>query len=368
MKKTLVALAALAATGAFAQVTITGNLTMGYLQASKTTSQGAAASNTTDSSGLGVDTSEIDFAATEDLGGGWKAQANMALAGADRSGESGNAGVVGRNASLALTTPVGAVSLGSVRAGDYLSQGTAGVGALYYNMSELNGADGLFSARTRRDTLTYTLPVSAALTLAVSHQEGANFQALGTGSAGVTSDNNAQRLNAYIAKYTAGALVVDAQLLQFDQSGSIGFANAGAVAAAVAAKLPTITAKDEQRLSASYDLGAVKLGAGIQITNYTGATIGGVAQANPKKTQTLIGVAAPLGSLNLGLNWGQRKNDDFVASGAATQDGTQTGYGLAVSYSLSKRTAILAQYNRWDAAVNATSASTATGVLLSHSF
>ena len=67
MKKTLVALAALAATGAFAQVTITGNLAMGYAVATNVANGGG------DVSGLGVDTSEIDFAATEDLGGGVKA-------------------------------------------------------------------------------------------------------------------------------------------------------------------------------------------------------------------------------------------------------------------------------------------------------
>ena len=340
MKKTLVALAALAATGAFAQVTITGNLAMGYQQvAGVSTTNGGPG----DYSGLGVDTSEIDFAATEDLGGGWKVEAKMALAGADRSNESGTS-VKGRNATLTLTTPVGAVVLGSVKAADYLSGGTAGVGALYYNMAELDGAAGLtaglFSARSSRDTLSYVLPMGG-FTFGLSHQEGANVQGLGTGAAGTAVAAPAgQRLTAYSVKYAAGALVADAALLQFDQSAGAG------------------SAKDEQRLSASYDLGVAKLGAGIQITNYQGAA----NAANPKKTQTLVGVNVPMGAASLGLNLGNRKSDDFAVSGS------QSGYALAVTYNLSKRTAVIGQYSNWESAVNTPTRTAATAVLLSHSF
>jgi hypothetical protein len=55
MKKTLIALAVLASSGAsFAQVTITGNLAMGYR---------ATTAPAGDASGFGVDTSQINFSA-----------------------------------------------------------------------------------------------------------------------------------------------------------------------------------------------------------------------------------------------------------------------------------------------------------------
>lgn len=329
MKKTLVALAALAATGAFAQVTITGQLAMGYLQST---------SPAGDAGGLGVDTSQIDFAASEDLGAGWKADAKMSLAGADRSGESGNGTVGGRNATLAISTPNGTVTLGSVKAGDYLSGGVAGVGGTWYDFT---GSDNtyLFSPRAKRDTLTYALPVGA-FTFTVSHQEGKDTQGLGTGAQGT----QVQRLNSYAVKYAAGALVVDGAVLQFDQAQTGGDA----------------TSKDEQRLSGSYDLGVAKLGAGVQITNY---------QSGAKKTQTLLGAAIPLGNLSLGAQWGQRKSEDYTTGAAAVGgNGTRTGYTLAAVYSLSKRTSIAAQYLSWDAVVNPSARTTATGVLLNHTF
>ena len=65
MKKTLVALAALAATGAFAQVTMTGEFA--YVFQQSTNGTGAQ------KSGQSVDTSEIYWDAKEDLGGGMRA-------------------------------------------------------------------------------------------------------------------------------------------------------------------------------------------------------------------------------------------------------------------------------------------------------
>ena len=62
MKKTLIALAALAtltSTGAYAQVAITGTLEMGYKG-----THTVYGLESTDASGFGVDTSEIDFKVT----------------------------------------------------------------------------------------------------------------------------------------------------------------------------------------------------------------------------------------------------------------------------------------------------------------
>ncbi|MFZ3220129.1 MAG: porin [Rhodoferax sp.] len=341
MKKTLIALAVLAASGAsFAQVTISGNLAMGY----QATTTGAVGSSS-DAAGFGVDTSEIDFAATEDLGGGMKATAKLALAGADRSGESntvaagvGNA-VSGRDATLTLQTNAGALVLGSVRAADYLSgaqgltAGFAGVGAYY------NGWDGkVLSARTNRDTVTYIVPVGA-VSLFASYQETsvqAN-QGLGvgtTGAAGVTG----QSLTVWGATYAKGAANANLTYLSFNS-------NVGAT-------------KNQTRLSGNYDFGAVKLGLGGVVTNSDAGTGG-------KATDLLLGLSAPMGALTLGAEFVQRKIDDVAFTGQGL--GTITGSALQATYALSKRTAVIGNYARWTA-VNGNDASSQFNLLLSHSF
>ena len=63
MKKTLVALAALAATGAYAQATITGSINVGY----KNSAAGVGSVG-----GLKGDRNHLTFTASEDIGNGMK--------------------------------------------------------------------------------------------------------------------------------------------------------------------------------------------------------------------------------------------------------------------------------------------------------
>ena len=351
MKKTLIALAVLAASGAsFAQVTISGNLAMGY----QATTTGAVGSSS-DAAGFGVDTSEIDFAATEDLGGGMKATAKLALAGADRSGESGTVAgasgnvVSGRDATLTLTTNAGAIVLGSVRAADYLSgaqgltAGFAGVGAYY------NGWDGkVLSGRTNRDTVTYIVPVGA-VSLFASYQETSTQanQGLGlgtTGAAGVTG----QSLTVWGATYAKGAANANLTYLNFNSKAAAGMT------------------KDQTRLSGNYDFGAAKLGLGAVVTNTEGGAL-----TSARTTDMLLGVTVPMGALTLGVEFVQRKMDDLAAlsGGAVAANGTVSGTSLQATYALSKRTAVIGNYARWTAYTNVNAdASSQFNLLLSHSF
>jgi len=336
MKKTLVALAALAATGAFAQVSITGEFAYGY----QTTSDAAQKT----AGGMGVDTSQLWFKANEDLGGGYKAGVSMSLAGADRSGESGNGNVTGRDAQLDLTTPVGLLTVGTKKNADYLST-YAGLGAIWYSL------DGnVQGARSKRDQWTFAVPVGA-WTFAVSQQEGANDMGLGAGSGGDAVSAAAlagtpsltlsqQRLVALVANYKSGAIVGDAQYLMFDArtDGS------------------NLSAKDQTRLSGNYDLGVAKIGAGMTQTAYMGTK---------KVTDILVGVSAPMGATTLAAQWAQNRADD---TGAAATDGTRSGYVLQATYNLSKTTYVIGSYKRWTKTLGDANDNTQSNLLLVKDF
>lgn len=344
MKKSLIALAVLAASGAsFAQVTISGKLAMGY-QANTIGAVGASA----DSAGFGVETSEIDFTATEDLGGGMKAVAKLGLAGADRSGESngvaagsGNA-VSGRDASLALTTSAGVLSLTTSRGADYLSGGIAGVGAYYA------GFDGkIFNDRSNRDSVTYTVPVGA-FALAATYQEASNLLGLGAGTTGAAATTGQSQVGVS-ATYTQGPVAANFAYYSVNAN-------------------QDNTYKDETRLAGAYDFGVVKVGLGANVRN-SGKIAGGRA------TDLLVGIKAPLGALSLGAQFASRKIDDnaFISNtnsaGVKTAQGVGTisGAALEADYALSKRTMVIANYARWTQIVG-NDASTQFQLLLSHTF
>ncbi|MEY3782232.1 MAG: hypothetical protein RIS97_410, partial [Pseudomonadota bacterium] len=80
MKKTLLALAVVAASGAaFAQsATLSGSYAFGY--------QSATSAAGVRTAGIGTDTAAIALVATEDLGGGLKATAKVSLGGMMRDG------------------------------------------------------------------------------------------------------------------------------------------------------------------------------------------------------------------------------------------------------------------------------------------
>ncbi len=347
MKKTLIALAVLAASGAsFAQATISGNLTMGYLAYSK------GGATTADTSGFGVETSQINFNTTEDLGGGMKLDAQMRVDGADRSNGGATVGaVVGKDAFLRLTTNgYGVLTLGAIKLGD-LANGIASVGATYWQLDDLGDnanqqPDGLFYKRATRDVVSYALPMGP-VTLGVAHGEP-KADGLGIGATG----SKGQRANIYNAAYKAGAVAGNLTYSTYDNRDGT-----------------QATAKDQTRLEGAYDFGMAKVGLGYQVTSSDGT-------AGAKDTQTLLGVSVPLGSLQLGANWGVRKSDDYTT---VANNGTRNGYILGANYALSKRTSIVGQYARWDAAsaaqtIGASSAvgmanpSTSFALLLAHTF
>jgi predicted porin len=351
MKKTLVALAVLAASGAsFAQATITGNVTAGWKQ--------STTGNSNDASGLGFDTAEFYLNASEDLGGGLKAAAKLGLADTTRAnGSTGGTGSAsGGDTVISLSGGFGTVAISETKGADYLSSSASsalgGVGI---------GLDGkITSARTIRDSLGYTLPKFVdGLTLAISYNEPANINGMGVGAAGSTAGlSSANRFIGYSARYNAGPLKVDGAYFVYDQKGTAASTNDDTAI----------------RLSAAYDLGAVAIGLGTQVNR----------QVDGNRTDLQAALSVPLGKLTLGANWASRKFDGYTvntvspsATAATTtqtaasgnNNGTISGYGLSAQYDLSKRTALIAKYGRWDFAVNSANPSqTETQLWVSHSF
>lgn len=331
MKKTLVALAVLAASGAsFAQVTITGNLTMGY----EADHFGVAKA---DQSGFGVDTAEIYFNASEDLGGGLKATAKLGFDGVSRGGANGGDAVLG------LSGGFGALTLANSKGVDYLSGGVAKVGG--------NGMDGkVFTARTITDSIAYAYAFGP-VTVSLTHAEPLNTVGLGSGAAGadgtfsysnfegttgLTAEK--QRTNRLSAKYAAGKLVVDGGYAVFDQQGTA-----------------VNNDKSQVRVSASYDLDVAKLGGGMVQNTRNGGT----------RTDALVSAAFPIGALTLGADYATRTTNGFAVD---ANNGTITGYGLSADYALSKRTNVGVYYTNFKQSLAATENSSYTAVLVSHSF
>lgn len=320
MKKTLIALAVLAASGAsFAQATLSGNYTFGYSQ----TSGGGAAQK----GGFGTDTAAIKIAATEDLGGGMAASAQVTFANGNRGGA-----VAGEDAFVKLTGGFGALTFGSIEAANGLlaigSSGAAGIG--------LDGK--VLGGNPQVDLVGYALPLSSAFTLGVSYTDSGETTAtgLGAGSSGTAAGQPGLTLG---VTYAAGPLAAKLDTTNWTRQDEVA----------------TYTNKNRYRLSAGYDLGAVRLSAGYAQTNYTNSVT---------RNETLLGVKVPVGALTFGVDYAQNTK---------TGEHDVNGWSLGLGYALSKRTGVSTSLASWKAAGTASTAavpetSNAFRVFVSHSF
>ena len=360
MKKTLVALAVLAASGAvLAQVTVKGNLTSGFKSVTTGTSGPAGTSSdgglNVGSSGFGVDTAEITFSASEDLGGGMKAGASMGLvnvvrgAGTTPPVAGSNAAWAGNfgpaNTSLYVSGDFGKITLATARGTEYLTGGVAAVGGTYQDAR-------VFSSRDASDSVTYSM-TTGSFGISVAYAEPNNYLGLGAGTSGFNSGTtsgataaNSQSNTALGLRYTDGPLVADAGYTIYDEGDT-------------ADKLGD---KTNMRVAGSYDLGVAKLGAGwTQRTGKVGT-----------RTDMSIAASVPMGAVTLGANWVQRDLNSFrVENGPKVLN---IGYGLSANYALSKRTSFIADYTAYTGQNGGTGLNnnadmtSVYNLLLSHSF
>ncbi len=357
MKKSLIALAVVAASGAAsAQVTITGNYTYGFKQSQ--TSPGTAAAGSTvaqqvtqalaggdagnatgEASGLGVDTSLVTFTAKEDLGGGMSVVAEMSLDGFSRGTANGG------DSSLKLTTGVGRVTLQTYKPADYLS-GSFGVGGV--------GMDNkVFPARTLKDAIGFDTKLGPVI-LSISHQEQGTKNnavpnaALGLGQGAAGAQNVVgQRLTSMSGTYMAGALVANLNYISYDNR----------------TDNTNTSYRDVVRAGAKYDFGAVQVGGGFSTLT---------VMSGGKLTSAAISAAVPVGALTLGANFATETASDMAAMASfglakGALDQTRNGYGLSATYALSKRTSLIANYANW-LPYGGANRNNETNLLVSHSF
>ena len=315
MKKTLLALAVVAASGAaFAQsATLSGSFIYGY-QSAKVGGVRTA--------GLGTDTAAIALVATEDLGGGLKATAKVSLGNMMRDGAG-----TGEDAFVSLAGGFGTVSMGAVETDDGLSRAYAGAPVI--------GLDGkVHAANSNIDYISYTSPqFMPGLTAGVSYVDRGTTTGSGL-QAGTTGPASAQPSLTGNVTYGAGPISARFDVTQWTRKGQ--------------ADVTSNALNNRFRVSGNYNLGVAKVGLGYsQLKRTTGITT----------KQLEAGVSAAFGATTVGAVYEQLQN-----TGAAKK----SGFTVGAQYNLSKRTNVGAGYAQWKTAGKASDS--VFRVLVGHSF
>jgi len=319
MKKTLIALAAVALTGtAFAQSTVTLSGKFGYAYQSTKSAAGVKAN------GFGATDGNVTFGALEDLGGGLKAAASMDVRVRGRGNADEGVKVGGRDASLSVMGGFGSVMMGAIEAGNGII-GLASAGAP--TIGQDNGKT--LDAAGNVDIIRYTTSDMGGVKAYVSIIDSVG----GPGAGGLESTNALRDATQVGMTFGAGPIAAAADYTKFGANAAAG------------------VSFGRTRVSGSYDLGMVKLGAGFQNKAKTTA-------AGAKNNQYMLGVSMPMGNMLLGATYANSKTSGAKAS---------TGYEFGAQYNFSKRTALQTAYLSQKVS-GATASDTALRIRLMHSF
>jgi predicted porin len=348
MKKTLVALAAIAATSAFADVSITGFIDQAYNRTAVTSAANARTSSSNiGSNAIGQD--QITFGITEDMGDGMTAYANIRVkpdvSAGSMAGDVSNVGLKG--------------AFGNVQfASDY--------GTTWYtaNMSDASGwgsgagnVHGPLVGGTN-DAIIYTLPTMVqGLGVTVASVAGGDATGKGAGNA-----------TAYMLSYGIGALNIQyagargktsskaGSLTQWTTSSNVGTNPATpTTAGSVLEDITAGSTSTQNALALTYDLGMAKL--------YFGTTSGkSGGDADQKASSSTYGVSIPFGAASIGI-----ASSSASRTSAAAVEEKETGYRILGKYALSKRTTAYVQ-NGTSKVSGTSRATTSTGLGLTHNF
>jgi predicted porin len=292
MKKTLIALAVLAASGAsFAQssVTLSGTYSFSYQKdVTNTAANGAlvtvnsarggnavaAAATNVDGKGFAVTDANLKLAAVEDLGGGLKASFDYTL----ETGAFRGAPATRADSGIAVSGSFGAVALRNTRGSDLIASIVSPAISL---------PDGLYDnlaivSRGSQDQFIYTSPAFNGFTAQYLYVEAND------GAISLPTADGVKSAQVYGLSYAAGPLSVTAAIKANSLQGT------------------TSVKKNQQELAVSYDLGVAKVGYAFdgKETN-TGTNANGVS------------VTVPMGAVTLGVQSFKRgvlKQTDFGAS------------------------------------------------------
>jgi predicted porin len=317
MKKSLVALAALAASAAFAQstVTLSGTVDLGLEKQSAT----GALQMTTSASG----TTNFTMSGSEDLGNGLKANFKVSTS---FDGSYLATGVNYVNQNDAVGTKYGSLppvignndmfvelagGFGSLKLGRSLDpvfatiqtvNGTKGVTGFTSKNNILDG-NGVYIANQVLFTTPTVSGLSAQLSFAASELRN-------------TKNNTGASVN-----YAAGPLSIGFATSTVNTNGASGLAN---LSSSTAANATLRTGFAVQTLSGAYDAGVAKI------------FVTGTQRAEAKGSYNL-GVSDPMGA---GMLWADYTANNNTVGAITDAAATQLGY----KYSLSKRTTAYAQF------------------------
>ena len=371
MKKTLIALAAIAATSAFAQssVTMYGNVDVGYGTQKTTNLDGTVSTKSAGVMDGSYAGSRIGFRGTEDLGGGLKANfvVEQGIAPTAADGFNKRTG-----AAFHQVDGIGTYSTGNNRqtyAGLSGGFGEVRAGYQYTNSYDLvafndlsrsefqgggfqNGTSGLSTASahangTRANAITYISPNLSGLTIKAQIGQGAGRATMENNSAagvnGYKANNNAY--TSLMAAYAQGPVFLGAVYSKAALKTEAGAAAAaappysgtvvttqnafGAVSAVTA---PTNTAERPQTAmtyGGSYDLGVAKLS--FTMAKVEGAPASATAESVVKSRQ--YSVKVPVGAFELIASTGGLKKTT-----GTTLNNDFAGTFVGANYNLSKRT------------------------------
>jgi predicted porin len=320
MKKTLVAIAALAAFGAQAQssVTITGTVDPHYQIAKTTTGSGVTRSANTMASGQ-VGTPNVTFAGTEDLGGGAKASFLYEM-NFDTTDTDNTASTKAGQIFAGLSNSMGSIKLGAPNTPTLSTQ----VGRAGGFGSKIGGGRAGFSvggtARTRHDD-TVLLESANYGGFSVQFAHTARLTAA-TNTQGFATGAVANSINDIGVFYKNGP--IDAGVSNFKQSAVV----------------------NQTTAFAGYTMGAAKVIVGMHSQNNLAATTEVAASGT---TAATVGVAVgKIRGTNIAASYALTPTTTVFANVARANDKTTDNRdlsmtGVGVKYELSKRTSLNAR-------------------------
>jgi predicted porin len=376
MKKTLVALAAAAATGAFAQVTLSGNLDVAY--ASSTGTVKNTNGNTFTTTNGTSSTTGIKLTATEDLGGGLKATAMYELdprsllndsLGVTHYNTANGSTTTGSTASIAsvvtglsrheyfvsLSGSFGTVKLGAPNSQSLAVSGISsplgtGVGSAY----TFNGGSGTnwsqFANTRYSRSVKYESPNINGFEVAIQYAPG-NDRTNEANTSSVLTIPNARAATDIGVTYTNGGLKLAFATVN-QQAQSNGMSYTGIAAA-------NSDATVSNSYAASYNFGTISAHLGVASGNTVTATTVAI-----KGSAMRGAIKANLGKVDLTAQY----TEVITNTGTSNANVSAKTTGFRADYNLSKTAATYLGYESYDSGATANNQQTIMSVGLRKSF